>query len=278
MINPVEKIGEEKVTHILQTKQMEMLKELKRIFEKYHLPFFLACGTALGCVRHNGFIPWDDDVDIYVLGSDYQKIKSVFNKEEETFLSFQDHTTNAGYPYWFPKIVLKDTVLVEQSLGSADYTCGVYIDVFPLFMITDNVLLRRVKEKIRYYRYAAIRAYYNDKFTSGYKRIIKFLVRLFIRPDIEQELLIKTYEHLSKGGSYYIDPGVFEKKALIKADAFKDTVYMMFEDELMPMPAGYHEYLTDYYGDYMLMPPEDQRISNHHIGKLEIPGVKELED
>lgn len=276
MLNPVDRIGEEKITQMLQVKQIEMLKEIKGIFEKNNIPFFLACGTALGCARHSGFIPWDDDVDIYVFGSDYERIKHAINNEPNSLLRFQDVSSDSKYPYWFPKIVASDTVLVEKELASNASSCGVYIDVFPLFSVADNVFLRKVKEFIRYYRYVAIRAYYNDSFSRGSRRIVKQLAQWFVNPVNLQKKLIKTYEQGISDTRFVIDPGVFHNNALLKSNWFHKIVYMKFESELMPMPAGYHDYLTDYYGDYMKLPHEDQRVSRHHIVKLEIPGVKEL--
>lgn len=278
MIRPVDKIGEEMVTHILQAKQVEMLKELKRIFKKHNIQFFLACGTALGCARHGGFIPWDDDVDVYVFGSDYDIIKKAINDENGTNLKFQDFTTDSQYPYWFPKIIASDTVLVEEALGSNGYSCGVYIDVFPLFGVPNNNLSRKLKETIRYIRYASIRAYYSDSFSSGYRKIIQRLTRLFVNPNYIQDRLKKTYLTPIGDSRFVIDPGVFHNDALLIAESFKQIVFMEFEGEMMPMPAGYHQYLSDYYGDYMKLPPIDQRVSRHHIGKLEIPGVSELEE
>ena len=255
-----------------------MLKEVKRIFEKNNIPFYLACGTALGCARHGGFIPWDDDVDIYVYGSDYERIKEVIKNEPSCNLEFQDYSTVDNYPYWFPKLSAKDTILVEKSFGNQAYSCGVYIDLFPIFYASDVNVVRKMQEVVRYIHYALIRAYYNETFSSGYRRIIKYLAKTFTKPNKLQKNLKKTYCNGRNKGYYLIDPGVFGRNALLKSASFDKTLYMKYDDDTMPMPIGYKQYLNDYYGEYMELPPEKERISRHHIAKLEIQGVKELNE
>lgn len=266
-----EQIGEEYITKVLQKKERAMLKEVKEIFQKHNIPFFLACGTALGCARHKGFIPWDDDVDIYVMGTDLPRIKDAFEQEKSSFLKFQDYTKENKYPYWFPKIVASDTLLVEKAFANLGYSCGVYIDIFPLFFASDNFIVRMILEKIRYFRYALLRVFFNESFNIGCKRIIKFFVKKIVDPRKIQIKLEKSYLKQRKRGRYLIDSGTFHKNALIKASSFENSVEMEFEKMSMPMPKGYKEYLTDYYGDYMQLPPPQDRISRHHFIKLEIP-------
>ncbi|WP_288887387.1 phosphorylcholine transferase LicD [uncultured Eubacterium sp.] len=278
MYNPIEKLGEKRITEILQEKELSMLKEVKEIFEKNNISFYLACGTALGCVRHKGFIPWDDDIDIYVNGFDYIRIRETFSKEMNCSLQFQDYSTVNNYPYTFPKIVAKDTVLIEKSLESLDYSCGVYIDVFPIFGIDDNKFIRFYKEKKRYLRYALLKAYYHDTFSAGHRKWLKILSRTIINPEKVQKQLETTYRSVCQDTKYLIDPGVFHKDALIQRQIFKETIYMPFEGVEMPMPGGYDIYLNDYYGEYMNLPSERERVSRHKIIRLDIPGVRDLEE
>lgn len=278
MINPVEKLGEEKITKILQNKQLAMLKEVKRIFDKNNIPFFLACGTALGCARHQGFIPWDDDVDIYVWGKDYSRIKMALENDPSGTLKFHDYSIKESYPYWFPKIIATDTVLIEKSLNQLDYSCGVYIDVFPLFYASDNRFIRIFQESLRYFWYVLLRAYFSESFSSGIRKFMKFFSKSMINPRKIQARLEKTYQTKKKHGQYVVDPGIFHKDALIDSNLFNNKIDMKFEDSQMPMPERYKDYLTHYYGDYMKLPEEKDRVSRHHIAKLEIDSVLELKD
>lgn len=277
MNNPVNTLGEETITRILQKKEMKMLCDLKKILDKNGITFFLACGTALGCARHSGFIPWDDDIDIYIRGKDYEKLRSVFSSQNTGNLQFQDYSTVKGYPYTFPKIVSDDTVLCEESIKHLDYNCGVYIDVFPIYGVTDNKMLRIVKEKVRYLRYAILKAYYFN-YSSGIRGILSKVVHLVVNPYKIQERLAHTYMSDSDGKTVMIEPGVFGTAALLQSKQFEDVILMKFEGEMMPMPIGYKEYLTEYYGNYMELPPENQRVARHHISRLCIPDEPLLDE
>lgn len=257
------------IINALKEKEQAMLKELATIFEKNEIRFFLACGTALGCVRHEGFIPWDDDIDIYIMGKDYEKVRNIFATQDTGNLQFQDYFTVENYPYTFPKIVAKDTVLVEESLKHLSYKCGVYIDVFPLMEISDNRIIRKIKEGIRYYRYCLLKAYYFE-FQSKFKKVLNKFVHMFISPRRVQEQMFRMYRNEVQEGKYLIDTSDFGKHAIIKRALFDDVVKMNFEGEEMPMPVGYDQYLRDYYGDYMELPKEEERVSRHHFARLEM--------
>ena len=167
------------LTKNIQKIELSMLDELSKILDKHEIRYFLAFGTALGCIRHRGFIPWDDDVDLYLWGEDYPKLKKVFETEKIENLELHDFSTQKGYPYVFPKIVNKKTILVENSLKHLDYKCGVYIDIFPLFGIPNNKLLKGLFESIRYFRYCVIRAYYSYDDNRITKKILGFIASRF---------------------------------------------------------------------------------------------------
>ena len=99
------------LTKILQDNCKKILAELIKVFEQANVKWFAACGTCLGAVRHNGFIPWDDDVDIYIMGSDYDKAREAI--KDNDLVEWHDHETKEGYPFTFPKICLKNTHIKE---------------------------------------------------------------------------------------------------------------------------------------------------------------------
>lgn len=277
MKNPVDKLGEMKITQILQKHELGMLCHIKEIFLKNNIKFYLACGTALGCVRHGGYIPWDDDIDIYIYGSDYERVKSIFLSQETGNLQFQDYSTVKGYPYTFPKIVDTSTELIEKSLSHLSYKCGVYIDIFPIFGISENFFVRNIFEAIRYFRYCILKAYY-FKYHSLHMKLLNTLCRLLTNPNNIQNKLFQTYTKEFNNSKFLIDPGTFGKNALLCKEYFSDSIFMPFEGNNMPMPNMFHEYLQDYYGDYLKLPSENEQVSRHHIDYLFIPGIKELEE
>ncbi len=249
-----------------------MLKELKALFERNSIDFYLACGTALGCIRHEGFIPWDDDVDIYIKAEDYDRVRELFDKQNTGNLAFQDYKNVREYPYPFPKIIAKDTVLTENSLKHLDYRCGVYIDIFPLMSASNDARIRASEEKKRYRNYCRLKAYY-FKFSGG-KKLLNIFAHIFVNPQKVQEELYKQYTTNVDNAEYVIDIGTFGSQALIKAKDFETSVNKVFEGTEMPMPSGYDSYLTGYYGDYMKLPPKEQRVARHQLHTLIIEGKK----
>ena len=255
------------ITQKLQQKELQMLCALSDILTRNNISFYLACGTALGCVRHQGFIPWDDDVDIYVMGKDYPRLKEVFLTQDTGNLRLHDYTTAEGYPYSFPKIVAADTVLVETALSHLEYRGGVYIDVFLLQETSANPLVRFASEKLRYVRYCLLRSYYFD-FQSPLRKAMHRMVTLCIDPTAIQSRLYRRYEKVLKNPGFLVDTGTFGQQALLDPGFFANVHELPYEDAQMPVPGDHHGYLTHYYGDYMQLPPEESRISNHSFQTL----------
>lgn len=263
----------DEITKLMQKKELEMLKYIDNLFTKNNIKYFLACGTALGCARHSGFIPWDDDVDIYIFGKDYKKAREVFLSQSDNIFVWQDGETVNNYPYSFPKIVNTSTVLIEKGLSQLPYSCGIYIDIFPLIEENKNLLKLFFSEKLRYFRYAILRSYYYN-YSSKIKKLSSYFIRLFVNPKKIQKQLIHTYSQRKNKSKYLIDSGVFGKHALLLDENFKGEILLKFEDSVFPMPMGYKEYLKHYYGDYLKLPEESDRISNHNISKLVIEGIE----
>lgn len=251
----------------LQNKEIEILQAIHDACEKLGLRYTLIFGSLLGAVRHKGFIPWDDDVDIYVMGKDYPRLKEVFLTQDTGNLRLHDYTTAGDYPYSFPKIVAADTVLVETALSHLEYRGGVYIDVFLLQETSANPMARFVSEKLRYLRYCLLRSYYFD-FQSPLRKAVHRIVTLLADPAAIQSRLYRRYEKVLKNPGFLVDTGTFGQQALLDPGFFANVHELPYEDAQMPVPGDHHSYLTHYYGDYMQLPPEESRISNHSFQTL----------
>lgn len=254
-------------TQIIQDKTLQMLELLKKLFDDNDIPFFLACGTALGCVRHKGFIPWDDDVDIYIKSRDYLKVRKLFMENNTENLILHDYQTIKEYPHYFPKIIAKDTYLLEKGLEHLDYKCGVYIDIFILQETSNIGFIRMINEKKRYFYYCLIHSYYSN-FHSISRKLISKIIRKIINPYNIQQKLYNMYLKTYNDSEYVIDTGTFGKQAMIKAEIFNESINMDFQGNEFPMPVCYEEYLKHYYGNYMQMPPEMERKSNHNFVQI----------
>lgn len=269
---PVSSMSEAEVTLAIQKKELEMLVDLKQFMENNHIPFYLACGTALGCVRHHGFIPWDDDVDIYIWGKDYPALQSAFKNHINTNLELHDCTTHEGYPYPFPKIVATNTELKEKDVDYKGYKCGIYIDVFLLSDLSNNRLIRKLEEMKRYFYYCLIRAYYHNY--SGPRSVINKLARRLVNPSRAQIKHIKCCMRERKKSRFTMDTGVFGRQGYIKRKALEESVDLDFCGYLLPMPGDYETYLTDYYGQYMELPPREEQHPIHFFEALIIDGER----
>ena len=256
------------LTKSLQNIELEMLIETKELFDKYEIPFYLACGTMLGCVRHGGFIPWDDDIDIYIRGCDYEKVRNIFLKQDTGNLVLHDYDLVKNYPYTFPKIVHRKTVLVENSLQHIDYKCGVYIDLFLLADIPDHKFIRYVYEKERYINYCIIRFYYCD-FDSKSRKFISSIIRKVFNPVKVQSKLRRMYIK-TFNSTYCIDVGTFGNQALLNKNIFSEIMMHQFEHVYMPIPVQFSRYLEHYYGDYMKLPSIENRVSNHDFYSIKL--------
>ena len=257
-----------------QLRQLDIAKEVKRICKKYNIQYFLNAGTLLGAVRHNGFIPWDDDLDIGMLRNDYEKFINIAQKElaEKYFLQTWDSDPYYAMP--FAKIRINGTKYIEHNSCNVKIHNGIYIDIFPYDNIPNNAVKKNMqKYKTMFwwhlllnksgYDYVAKKQHIKYcicailKVISGlfsYKRIHKSFYKNMTKYDQEH-----TEEVVTFGGA-----SSFEKET-IKCEWINKTEEKSFEDTKFMIPIKWDEYLTHFYGDYMTPPPEDKRHEGHGI-------------
>lgn len=257
--------------------QLIIAREIKRLCHKHHIKYFIIAGTLLGAVRHGGFIPWDDDMDIGMLREDYEKFLKVAKTElgEDFFLQTPETDKSYGLP--FAKILLKGTVLVEATAGS-NAKKGIFVDVFPFDSVPDSDEGKENHDKKTYLykRLLLAKLNYNVCGKNDYvKRAAYFVLKLmsaFYSHDklvnkLESEITRynnqKTEDIVNIGGAYGY------KKETIKADWVRDTVEIPFEDMTISAPVEYIKYLETFYGDYMTPPPEDKRYNRHSVTELD---------
>lgn len=261
------------LTKVIQNKLLEMLKDVDHLFRQNDIEYFVACGTVLGAVRHKGFIPWDDDVDLYVTWDNYKKIQKLFEGSNIGNLTLHSWDTVDNYPYDFPKIVATDTVLVENSLKHLDYKCGVYIDIFPIIETSDNKLIRKYLNIKRYLHYS-LRLSHFAKFSSPLKSFVSCLFRHCSSAKSLNKFYEKFYSKNYNGKKYYMDTSYFNEHGLLHKSWFEKSEIMFFEDMPVPVPVNAEAYLSSYYGDYMKIPDEDDQVSNHDFSTLIIGDTK----
>ena len=253
----------------IQIIEYEMLRDFAAILDKYHIRYWLAYGTCLGAARHAGFIPWDDDVDLYICGEDYPKIREIFQNEDTGRLKLHDYSTEDDYPFVFPKIVNTNTKLKERRYKNLKYECGVFIDVFPLFEVSDCKIIRKCQYLKRKIYRAIIEAHYRG--VKG--KLICRVLKLFNVNTIHNKLY-QIYVAPHKGKKYLCEPLQYGDNTswakLHKKENFAGSDMLHFEDSYFSVPKGYEQYLSDQYGDWRNPPPPDERETSHSFVYFEI--------
>lgn len=266
---------------------LEYLLELDRICRKYQIRYFLAGGTLLGVVRHQGFIPWDDDVDIMMLRDDYDHFANVIQKESDNIFFLQNSRTEPGNHNVFNKVRLNRTVLVTRFSGKFPWMHnGVFIDILAQDTTGNHIWSQKLHLKLtNLLRSIVICKWEGTSITSSGKhpilcKIVNLMLPVFPICLMEklQNLVIGFFKNfpdrkfLYDGMGRNLDLGAFPGQWLSEVE------YLPFEGHMLPVPKGYDSYLTYLYGDYMQMIPPSERKSSHSIVWIDLGEYLTKED
>ena len=253
----------------LQSVILMIMKDIDAICNKHGIDYYLLGGSAIGAIRHKGFIPWDDDLDIIMKNENYNKFLSVCKTE----LDSSKYYLQEGLKDWsmyYSKVRLIGTKLVEGvSYSNNPNLQGIYVDVFKMDSVSSNHLMARwqyfcAKTFLCYQ--LAVRG--DEESSFGFKkRMMVFLsfplkikwVRNWFKHQVEQ--------YNGKEAEYY---GFFYgrtkyKTAIVKKDIYGKPIRVPFEDTQLCVAEHYHEYLTQMFGNYMTPPPVEQQVGLHLI-------------
>lgn len=246
--------------------EVGILKYIAGICDEYGLRYYLAYGTLLGAIRHKGFIPWDDDIDIAMPRADYDKLVKIFNDRRGESRYDCMSPLDAGYYYDFAKVIDTTTFVQEKNVLPA--RCGVWVDIFPMDGLNKKDVLTHYKLML-YGRCRAFSVY--SKFPHKTKGLAVPLEYLFWRMCriIGYPTFMNSCVWLSQKYKYGstdwlgIASSFPASKKYMKKEWFADCVDVDFEGCQFKAPIGFHDILTEYYGDYMQLPSEDKRVSHN---------------
>lgn len=248
----------------MQECQLEILKEVKKVCDDNDIKFYLAFGTALGAIRHKGFIPWDDDIDIYMRMEDISRLLAVQNQLPSN-LFVQTRDNEPEYGLLIARVRDSNTTLVEADHVDRDINHGVYIDIYPLFYCPESNLKMKWIVMLSFFcRLFAYNAAPMNK--GGLSTIIaKVLLKVFPK-SARRRMAQKMYDYItSRPQSKFVSnfPDVSLGKRFLN-DWFLKPFTGDFEGEKMPLPSKPEEYLTFEFGDYMQLPPTEKRCYHHN--------------
>lgn len=256
---------------LLQIKQIELnvLKNFDLFCREHNIQYMLSNGTLLGAIKYNGFIPWDDDIDVFVPRKDYDRLVRDFSNSDKYELLCNER--NKSYVFPFAKLSDKTTLIANQTTLS-DYHCGVHIDIFPLdYWHEDINIAKKQANKIQALchnlgmsiaRLSKGRTFLRTCFKTvwilyarlkGYKRISNRLTK-------ETRIALNNAGKNTCGCVVW---PIYGEKEIHPTSVFSGVTMVEFEGEMFPAPIGYDTYLRNLYGDYVLDPPLDKQKSHH---------------
>ena len=239
---------------IRQLRMVEMIKHLDAICKKYNIHYWLSSGTCLGAIRHGGFIPWDDDMDIEMFWEDYKKLEKVFNETEDYVL--QTWKYDKFYTLPFAKMRDKNTIIYNSLYKHA----GIFIDIFIIEKIPTSISLTSLKfSGILQNLYKKVKE--NKTRNNKIKFIItKTLVFRLVFPICR---LISKIINKFQNSDYRHTYGCSWVNNIRKKEEICSSIRIDFEGLSLPVPANYDSYLTRIYGNYMELPKENDIQIQH---------------
>ena len=260
----------EEVTDISEIQKMELgiMEYIHEVCQKIGAKYFLAYGSLIGAVRHKGFIPWDDDMDICMLRDDYEKLQDYLIAHPDERYELMSYKNNINYVYPFMKIKDNQTYLVEEDVR-IDSNMGIYVDIFPVDGYEDDQAFKDKMTKIIKKRQLSC---YTFKGITNTKSVVNSMIRyisVMIFYFTNTNKYVSQIDELAKSRKVedyeQVDYLIYKdmNKPVWKREWLENVETGNFEGEEFMIPNHYHEILTSDYGDYMQLPPVEQQVSHH---------------
>ncbi|KAA8368002.1 LicD family protein [Leuconostoc carnosum] len=257
-----------KLKHVMslpevKQRELDILLYVKKICDDNGLNYYLHGGTLIGALRHQGFIPWDDDIDICMPRMDYEKFLKLNKHKENQYISLNAESVN-NYYYAFSKITDRQTATRDNN-EKTEY--GVFIDIFPI----DNVPQGHFKKSIyfsRAYAYKRILMHLNEKETKKDRNVLKNILRQTVKL-FNHKKIINHFNHyvtnIPNGSQVSTITTGSQWDISYQREWFADKVMVNFEGHEFPAPIGYDSLLHKYFGEYMIVPPKEKQITHGYI-------------
>ena len=255
----------------LQSRLLEMLKWFHEFCTKNNLTYYAVGGTTLGAVRHNGFIPWDDDIDVGLPRPDYEKLKQIakdkVNEKTKYYIEFP--SDKKEYAASYGKMYDTTTTLIENTRFKAKR--GIYIDIYPIDGIGNSYkeALKRFKRAKRYINLLYFKVCEVNSKRKWYKNLLIYFSHMIPDFVLDHKKIAHKIEQIGKECDFYsseyvanIPGNAFEKEIILRELFGKPTLHA-FESIEIYIPEKWNDFLTAIYGNWKQLPSKDKQRSEH---------------
>lgn len=262
----------------LQLKNLELAKYFFNFCKKYKIKAMLCGGACLGAVRHKGFIPWDDDIDLFITAPEFRKLIKYWKKyADKEHYSLCIETKDYNDHHLTPTIRNNHTTFITEATCDTDTNQGLALEIAVLNACPNTSL----GQKIQLVFAAGASLFKAQRLPNRQSKAVynasKFLLSIFRGRNIRY-FLWSTMEGIATVSNRDFEQHQYVReftmfpfiKWLYPSEWFKDIVYLPFEDTELPVPVGYKEYLTKRYGNYMELPPENDQHPEHHLVYMDL--------
>ncbi len=251
--------------------ELEILKYVNRVCQENNIRYSLFAGTLLGAVRHNGFIPWDDDIDICLPIEDYKRLIGILKNENKYLLKYDLFETS--YTYCHAKLVDPNTIVYESE-GPNNMDLGIWIDIFPVVGIPNQMsekeYIKRCDSLNKTVYYSISTNYLYDKkvIRKIAKAVFNFPYALYSKirgTKYWKNKRLRLYEmqEFNQAINVGVVPTIYGEKTIWPREMFESYTSIKFEDEEFQVVSEWDSCLTKCYGNYMELPPMDKRVPGH---------------
>lgn len=256
-----------KILRQLQLTELEILSVIDEFCKKYNIQYSLYAGTLLGAVRHKGFIPWDDDLDIFMSRENYNKFLKSWEKHPVEGYFLQNKEIEPDFTQSFSKIRKENTTFLQKGEENLTYHKGVFVDVFPVDRIPNGTLQRKIYQLNCMYYQLLTREFVPPTGNA----LVKAISSAILKCTPKEKRTVKRKKVLKKITRFNSDHNLSTIateimrtiKTPLPADLMDEYVEMEFEGRKFFSVKKWDEYLSLKFGDYMQLPPEEERTWRH---------------
>jgi lipopolysaccharide cholinephosphotransferase len=248
--------------------QLLILDTVQEFCKRNDIEYYLTSGTLLGAIRHGGYIPWDDDIDIAMFRDEYDRFVESFNEFNPDFQVYSIDKKE-GYNYFFAKISYEKSVQIDTNVSFLDTTIGINIDLFPIDKLPEKEDRVRILKKLHFLDKLFYCKAYKIKMKMPLRKLLIVIVgkcmTLFTSKKalgLKQDRIARQFNNTDANTYSFISCGIRKVLPLFTKELF-DPIEICFEGRKYVAPKGYDIILKGFYGDYMTPPPLENQVSGH---------------